>query len=57
MRGAEAGMMIVGALLAGGAIGAGAGAILGAMGPLVAAGICLGLFGGVALVIARFRDL
>lgn len=57
MRGAEAGMMIVGALLAGGLIGAVLGAIFGATGPFVAAGICIGLFGGVALVIARFRDL
>lgn len=57
MRGIEAGMMLVGTLVAGLAAGAALGALLDAMAPLLIAGLFIGLFGGVALVVARFRDL
>jgi F0F1-type ATP synthase assembly protein I len=57
MRGAVAGMMIVGSLVAWGLVGLGAGALLG----VTALGLVLGLFVGLAAgtfgVYTRFRDL
>jgi amino acid transporter len=57
MRGAVAGMMIVGSLVACGLIGLGAGALAG----VTALGLILGLFVGLVAgtfgVFTRFRDL
>jgi hypothetical protein len=57
MRGAVAGMMIVGSLVGWGLVGLGAGALLG----VTALGLILGLFVGLVAgtfgVFTRFRDL
>jgi hypothetical protein len=38
-------------------VGAGIGALVGAVGPLLGIGVFLGFAGGTAAVIVRFRDL
>lgn len=52
-----AGMTLLGGVVLGGLAGGGVGALLGAFGPLLGAGIFLGFVGGTAAVIVRFRDL
>jgi hypothetical protein len=54
---AGAGMMLVTALLLGGAAGGVVGSVVGAFGLLLTVGIFLGLVVGMAVVYARFRDL
>jgi hypothetical protein len=57
MRGAVAGMMIVGSLVTGGLLGLGAGALLGVAGLGLVLGLFVGLAAGTYGVIDRFRDL
>jgi hypothetical protein len=57
MRGAVAGMMLLGTILAGVAIGLGSGLLVGAVAPFVALGALAGIVGGTLGVIQRFRDL
>lgn len=52
-----AGTLIVSAMLASGATGLGLGSLAGAAVPLGIVGLFAGVFAGIALVIARFRDL
>ena len=52
-----AGMMLVGALVLCTAIGAGLGALIGAVAPLTIVGVLAGFGAGLWAVIARFRDL
>jgi hypothetical protein len=52
-----AGTLLLSGVVLGALIGAGAGALVGAFGPLLAAGLFLGFAGGTAAVIVRFRDL
>lgn len=56
-RGMVAGTLLLAGVVLGGLIGLGLGAAVGAVGPLLAAGIFLGFVGGTAAVIVRFRDL
>jgi hypothetical protein len=56
-RGAAAGMLIVATILLCAAIGFGLGALIGAPVALGLVGVFAGLFGGLALVINRFRDI
>jgi len=56
-RGMVAGSLMLGGIVLGGAIGGGIGALVGALGPLLGLGIFLGLVGGTAAVIVRFKDL
>jgi hypothetical protein len=56
-RGIVAGTLLLGGVVLGALIGAGAGALVGAFGPLLALGIFLGFAGGTTAVIVRFRDL
>jgi len=56
-RGMVAGMLLLSGVILGALVGGGLGALLGAFGPLLAAGIFLGFVGGTAAVIVRFRDL
>jgi hypothetical protein len=57
VRGMAAGMLLLGGVVLGALIGGGLGALVGAFGPLLAAGLFLGFAGGTAAVIVRFRDL
>jgi hypothetical protein len=57
MRGAVAGMMLLGTILGGVAIGLGVGLLVGAVAPCVALGALVGVVGGTWGVIQRFRDL
>jgi hypothetical protein len=57
VRGMAAGTLLLGGVVLGGLIGGGLGALVGAFGPLLAAGLFLGFAGGTAAVIVRFRDL
>lgn len=54
---ATAGLSLIGAMLAGAAVGYGLGSLVGLAIPLGLAGLFLGLGGGFALVYARFRRL
>lgn len=56
-RGMAAGMLLLGGVVLGGLVGGALGALVGAPGPLLAAGIFAGFVGGTAAVIVRFRDL
>jgi hypothetical protein len=56
-RGIVAGTLLLGGVVLGALIGAGAGALVGAFGPLLALGLFLGFAGGTAAVIVRFRDI
>jgi hypothetical protein len=56
-RGMVAGTLLLGGVVLGALIGGGIGALVGAFGPLLAAGLFLGFAGGTAAVIVRFRDL
>jgi hypothetical protein len=57
MRGAVAGMMIVGSLVTGGLLGLGAGALVGVAGLGLVLGLFVGLAAGTYGVYDRFRDL
>jgi F0F1-type ATP synthase assembly protein I len=57
MRGAVAGMMLLGTIVTGVAVGLGIGLLVGAVAPCVALGALLGIVGGTLGVIQRFRDL
>jgi hypothetical protein len=52
-----AGMLLLSGIVLGGLVGGGIGALVGAFGPLLGAGIFLGFVGGTVAVIVRFRDL
>jgi hypothetical protein len=54
---ATAGLSLVGAMIAGAAVGYGLGSLAGLAIPLGLAGLFAGLVGGLALVHARFRRL
>ena len=56
-QGMVAGTLLLSGVVLGGLIGGGIGALVGAFGPLLGAGIFLGFVGGTAAVIIRFRDL
>jgi hypothetical protein len=56
-RGAAAGLMLLASLLLCGALGAGVGALTGAVGIFLALGIFIGFVAGIAAVRARFPDL
>jgi hypothetical protein len=56
-RGMVAGTLLLSGVVAGALIGGVAWALVGAFGPLLAAGLFLGFAGGTAAVIVRFRDL
>lgn len=55
--GITAGTLLLSGIVLGGLIGGGLGALLGAFGPLLGAGIFIGFVAGTAAVIVRFRDL
>jgi hypothetical protein len=55
--GMTAGMLLLSGIVLGGLVGGGIGALVGAVGPLLGAGIFLGFVGGTAAVVVRFRDL
>jgi hypothetical protein len=57
MRGAVAGMMIVGSLVGWGLVGLAAGALLGVTGLGLILGLFVGLVAGTFGVFTRFRDL
>jgi hypothetical protein len=52
-----AGSLIVAAMLACAGLGLALGSVIGVAVPLGIAGLFVGVFAGIALVIARFRDL
>jgi hypothetical protein len=54
---AGAGMLLLTAMVLGGAIGGGLGSVAGIFGLGLTLGIFLGLVGGMAVVYARYRDL
>ena len=56
-RGMTAGTLLLGGIVLGALAGLGLGALVGARGPLLGAGLFLGFAGGIAAVIYRFRDL
>jgi hypothetical protein len=56
-RGMAAGMLLLSGVVLGALVGGALGALAGAFGPLLGAGIFLGFAGGTAAVIVRFRDL
>ncbi len=56
-RGAAAGLMLLSSLLFFGALGAVVGAVIGALGILLALGIFVGFVTGIAAVRTRFPDL
>jgi len=56
-RGMAAGMLLLSGIVLGALVGGGIGALVGAVGPLLAVGIFAGFAGGTAAVIVRFRDL
>jgi hypothetical protein len=56
-RGAVAGSLAIGTLLACMAIGAGLGALIDAVVPLLLVGFFVGVVAGFAVVYARYRDL
>lgn len=52
-----AGTLLLSGVVLGGLVGGGIGALVGAFGPLLGAGIFLGFVAGTGAVIVRFRDL
>lgn len=56
-RGLEAGMMLLSAIVVCTALGAGAGALIGATAPLLLIGLFAGFVVGIVTVARRFRDL
>ena len=56
-RGIVAGTLLLSGVVLGALVGGGIGTLVGAFGPLLAAGLFLGFAGGTTAVIVRFRDL